>query len=276
MPSDNEILRNIAEYSLITGLPASKIRYYEKLGLKGVLRSENGYRSFNRDSIYHLNDMKALCARGFSIKESLNLTNDACTAHEMIDLLAEKEAELSHELLIMKAMRAWAEETRNTLEQLEKQGSLLFQSEMEDQIFLPACVNADFSIGIKNGRVREQWNHFYPINRQVGVLDSPHSTELQYINYGDIVSVSEFERYHFAEDPTLRRLPMGRCLCFNFQENEDGLFALNDYPQVLQYLKEHHLEISVSIILTYFFMIFTERNNNDGIAFLPVREKQNH
>lgn len=275
MTNKQEQNRNIADYARITGLPASKIRYYEKQGLQGVSRQENGYRSFCRQSIYMLNDMKSLCARGFSIKESLRLAEEGHSADELLSLLCKKEAELEHQLLITQAMKQWAEETRMILEQLRQHGSLLYLTDLEDQMFLPACVGEDYSIGIQNGDVRRQWNDYFPVNRLVGILDTDRLSQEQPINYGDIVSVSDFTRFHFPADHTVQKLTPGRCLCFNFQEERDGFFSLSAYPHVLQYMEAHHLQPVGHAVLQYLFLNFTERYHNDGIAMIPVRKKEN-
>ena len=44
--SENEKGYYIREFSNMTGLPQSKIRYYEKIGLFKVKRMKNGYRWF--------------------------------------------------------------------------------------------------------------------------------------------------------------------------------------------------------------------------------------
>ena len=45
--SENEKGYYIREFSNMTGLPQSKIRYYEKIGLFKVKRMKNGYRWFS-------------------------------------------------------------------------------------------------------------------------------------------------------------------------------------------------------------------------------------
>ncbi len=269
----NDANRYIADYARITGLPASKIRYYEKLGLQGIARHENGYRSFNIESIYKLNYMKSLCARGFSIKESLQLTQEPHTVGDMLTKIREKEEQLAHQLILTRAMKNWAEETRQILEKLE-QGNLLYLEDKEDQMFLPACEEGDFSIGIQNGDVRRRWNDFFPVNRLVGTLDAAGLADQQRIQYGDVVSVSNFHRFHLPADETVKRLPMGKCLCFNFQENPDGFFSLAAYPHVQQYLAENHLEAAGKVLLSYLFLFSTDLHDNEGIAFIPVREKK--
>ena len=44
--SENEKGYYIREFSCMTGLPQSKIRYYEKIGLFKAKRMKNGYRWF--------------------------------------------------------------------------------------------------------------------------------------------------------------------------------------------------------------------------------------
>ena len=50
--SENEKGYYIREFSNMTGLPQSKIRYYEKIGLFKVKRMKNGYRWFSPEDAF--------------------------------------------------------------------------------------------------------------------------------------------------------------------------------------------------------------------------------
>ena len=59
------------EFSAMTGLPQSKIRFYEKHGLILSDRQENGYRVFTPEDAFKSNAFRVLLQYGFSIDEAV-------------------------------------------------------------------------------------------------------------------------------------------------------------------------------------------------------------
>lgn len=61
---------NIGELAEKTGLAASKIRFYERIGLlKAVKRQANGYRHYSEEAIVQLKLIVAAQQAGFSLEE---------------------------------------------------------------------------------------------------------------------------------------------------------------------------------------------------------------
>ena len=53
----------IGEFSAMTGMSASRIRFYEKEGLFGGAKEENGYRYFTPQDAFRANAFRMLLAR---------------------------------------------------------------------------------------------------------------------------------------------------------------------------------------------------------------------
>lgn len=68
--SENEKGYYIREFSNMTGLPQSKIRYYEKIGLFKVKRMKNGYRWFSPEDAFRVNAFRCLLQYGFQHRGS--------------------------------------------------------------------------------------------------------------------------------------------------------------------------------------------------------------
>lgn len=65
------------EFSAMTGLPQSKIRFYEKHGLILSDRQENGYRVFTPEDAFKSNAFRVRCNTGSaSMKRSLCSTRN--------------------------------------------------------------------------------------------------------------------------------------------------------------------------------------------------------
>lgn len=61
----------IKEFAAMTGLPPSKIRFYEKHGLLATRREENGYRVFSPEDAFRANAFRVLLQYGFTVEQAV-------------------------------------------------------------------------------------------------------------------------------------------------------------------------------------------------------------
>ena len=61
----------IKEFAAMTGLPPSKIRFYEKHGLLSALRDDNGYRVFSPEDAFRSNAFRVLLQYGFTVERAV-------------------------------------------------------------------------------------------------------------------------------------------------------------------------------------------------------------
>jgi len=70
MRFESELSMKIGELAALTGLSASRIRFYESAGvLRAVQRGANGYRKYSADALLELNLVVAAQHAGFSLDE---------------------------------------------------------------------------------------------------------------------------------------------------------------------------------------------------------------
>jgi len=88
----------IGELSRLTGLTASRIRFYEKAGLiKTVERQANGYRDYPQEAAWILEIIDSAQRAGFSLEQVrhlLPLGEGSWDHHELLDTLKAKVAEI--------------------------------------------------------------------------------------------------------------------------------------------------------------------------------------
>ena len=93
----------IAETAVLTGLPASTLRYYETIGvIAPIARGEtSGHRSYDEDDLDQLTWVACLAATGMSVSDMrtyvANGARGAAAAEGQIDLLVEQERRLADE-----------------------------------------------------------------------------------------------------------------------------------------------------------------------------------
>ena len=98
--SKNDML-SIKDFSRLTGIKQSTLRYYDDLGLfSPVLRAENGYRYYSPQQITTINSINLLHELDMPIRKVSHIQSHR-TPELMFDVLSEKEIELETELLKM-------------------------------------------------------------------------------------------------------------------------------------------------------------------------------
>lgn len=85
------------EFSAMTGLPQSKIRFYEKHGLILSDRQENGYRVFTPEDAFKSNAFRVLLQYGFSIDEAVAMLDAKQGTEEFERSLLHQQEKLMHE-----------------------------------------------------------------------------------------------------------------------------------------------------------------------------------
>lgn len=262
----------IAEFARMVGIDPSTVRYYQKHGLPQRKRDENGYRVFDRYDAFMMNYFRGLCARGFSIHEAIKMIDDTSRA-ELNRRLRENQEEMDRKLKLLTARRLWTEETLRILERMEKGEDLLWRAKIEDLYFLPASVGEDFALAQKNSDLREFWEDWLGCTRTAGAVDAPRFAQGERlpISWGEIVTAADFAQLNYPADDTVQKLEMGDCLCFYASRKDPEHITLEDYPEVRQYLEEHHLRAKGTLVLSFLGLNVVEDGRHNGIAALPVR-----
>ena len=124
---------------------------------------------------------------------------------------------MERERLLLEGRRQWTEETLFLMRKVAAGEPLFWRTELEDFYYLPASRRGDFSITQKNGQVRSEWEEWLGYTRFVALGDSAAlcRSEHSLIGLGEAVKVCDFERLGYLGDDTVRRIPMGDCLCFS-------------------------------------------------------------
>ncbi len=107
----------ISEFSQITGISASTLRYYESKGLIRVFRNSSGYRDFSEKDIEWAKFLQKLKNTGMSLKNmkkysDLRYEGDS-TISERLKLL------LEHKKIVDNQIKLWAKYSKNLEEKIQ-------------------------------------------------------------------------------------------------------------------------------------------------------------
>lgn len=268
---DGTIRYRINEFSNMTGISPAVIRYYETQGYPFPKREANGYRTFQVEDAYRLNMFRSIHARGFSVEESIALMKDT-PRQELHDRLAENLKTMDLEIERLRQRRNWTEESIHLLELHTKEPNAVWERQIEETLYHPASLLDDYTIAQDNAEVRTAWDERVGMTRYVGICSGEdfvtgHPAQ---IDAGAATTITNAERFGLPLDETVRRLPMGRCVCFFTDSRDREQLLLKNHPEVESYLAQHHLKVA-GPILFYYLMLYIEEDGEDlAVACLPV------
>jgi DNA-binding transcriptional MerR regulator len=113
----------ISELAEAAGVPASTVRYYERVGLMGLPdRTASGYRDYGEDAAARLLFITRARRLGLSCEQITALipvwagTNCSAAHDRVARLIEEKQAEIAHRVADLKQFSAQLDTVRATLE----------------------------------------------------------------------------------------------------------------------------------------------------------------
>lgn len=272
---DGTIRYRINEFSNMTGIPPAVIRYYETQGYPFPRREVNGYRTFQVEDAYRLNTFRSIHARGFSIGESIELLQDT-PRQVLCDRLKENLKAMDLEIERMHQRRDWIAESIYLLEKRASDPQAAWEVQVEETLYHPASVESDYTIAQGNAAVRIAWEERVGVTRYVGICSGEEFTagKPAFVDNGVAAPVSSAERFSLPLDETVRRLPMGRGVCFFADSRDREYLRLERHPAVRDYLAQHHLKAAGDILLYYLMLYIAEKEDGEdlAVACLPVRE----
>lgn len=113
----------IGEFSKLSRVPVSALRYYSDLGLlpPAVVDGDSGYRYYSAAQLPRLNRILALKDLGLSLDEVSSILNDELSAGELRGMLRLKRAEIGQ---AMAEQQAQLTRVENRLRLIEREGTM--------------------------------------------------------------------------------------------------------------------------------------------------------
>lgn len=259
------------EFSAMTGLSQSKIRFYEKQGLVLSNRLENGYWVFTREDAFRSNAFRMLLQYGFSIEEAVILLDAKQGSDEFRQLLLIHKEKLQHE----------ADSIAHRLKRIETALNLLQlkpESEFElinanDQLYINASYGKDFSVSLDNEQTICEYYSLMSftncarIIEKDDLLDSNDTVDPNYI-----LTVAECEKHRLSEKSLkqVKRLSLGRCLRFKRQASRAESVRKESFNILFDYLDKHGHEIRSDIVLFPSFFNIDGQGSDIEILYVPI------
>lgn len=261
---------HIKEFAAMTGLPPSKIRFYEKHGLLEMRRDENGYRVFSPDDAFRSNAFRVLMQYGFSVREAARMMDAEQGTDEFRRSLDERRMTLQREADLL---RYRLEKLDSALDLIGGDPAPFMTVNAPGQLFVRASYGRDFSVAVENER---EIAFFYELLSVTSCARIITKADLE--DGGDtvdpsyVISMPEHESYRLlGQDlPGVEHLSLGRCVRFRRRTTRAESVRKETFTDLFAYLDERGLEIRGDIILFPTFLNLDDEGNDIETLLVPV------
>ena len=134
----------------MTGLPQSKVRFYEKHGLVLSDRQENGYRVFTPEDAFRSNAFRTLLQYGFSIDEAVAMLDAKQGTEEFERSLLRQQEKLRREADLIAYRLRRLDSTLGAIK--SEPGSGFELVDAADQVYINSSHGRDFRVSLENER----------------------------------------------------------------------------------------------------------------------------
>lgn len=263
----------IKEFAAMTGLPQSKVRFYEKYGLLDSERLENGYRVFAPEDAFRVNAFRLLLQYGFSVEQAVAMLDEKQGTETFLTSLEEQRDDLQRQADLLRYRLA---KIGSAIDAIEHQPDALdcVLMDMPDQYYVSASVGRDFSVSIEN---EHEIALFYDLlsvtscTRIIRKRDFESTADTVDPDY--VISIPESEAYRLkgADPAKIERLCLGKCIRFRHRTTRAESLLKKTYEPLMHYLDDHGYELRNDIILFPSFLNLDGAGSDIETLFVPVR-----
>lgn len=238
------------QFSAMTGMTQSKIRFYEKHGLVLSDRTENGYRVFTPEDAFRSNAFRMLLQYGFSINEAIEMLDAKQDTPTFRDALQSQEERLKRErdLLNYRIKRI-----ETIQEFISSEAEFSFKIvKGPTQLYINASHGRDFSISEENAKILAEFYELLSVTscariiHRSDLLDDGTTVDPDYIN---IINVKEEHFLSEYSQQRVSRLELGTCVRFGRKVTREESVQKETFDELFAYLDKHGLSIRDDILL---------------------------
>ncbi len=262
----------IREFAAMTGMPASKVRFYEKRGLFATKRQENGYREFEPEDAFRSNAFRTLLQYGFTIDEAIEMIDAKQGTERFRASLEQQHDKLSREADLLQYR---LKKLESALALIEGGGEPDFTlMDAPDQLYVRASHGRDFAVSVENERELALFYDLLSITscaRIIGKADFENDAETVEPSYVNVIPLSEANRLGAHEPDHVVRLCLGKCVRFRRRVTRAESVRKEAFADLFAYLGDHGYELRGDIILYPSFLNLDGQGSDIETLFAPVR-----
>lgn len=223
---------NIQQFSKMTGVSPSSLRFYEKKGLFTISRTDSNYRKYSYQDAFVVNELKTYLEFGFSVSDAIDLIHHKKEINYQT-MIEQRILELDKEELMITRRKKKLIDLKEKIELLKKDEVMIRTVGKRSFCCVHASDKNDFSVSNKNKEYLSAYVSLLPVS-----------------DYAVIFKEGKLEHYSLIlskEDAEIFNLTIGaeqieadnfiEVICFS---NHQALMK----EAILHYVDEKHYKLS--------------------------------
>ncbi len=259
------------EFSAMTGLSPSRVRFYEKQGLALSNRRKNGYRVFTPEDAFRSNAFRMFLQYGFSVEEAIRLLDTKQKTEEFEQLLLKRIEGLRQEA---DAIEYRLRRLVHAHEQLNSDKDFEFEEvDMPDQVFVRASIGRDFSISLTNEAALIEYYDLLTLTSCARVVSRDKLfDEGDAMDPSYVLTLPEYEKYRLSEEALTKTeyLRLGKCVRYDRQLTREKSAHKESYDPLLTYLERKGYKIRDDIMIFPSFFNLDGKGRDAEILYIPI------
>lgn len=162
---------NIQQFSKMTGVSPSSLRFYERKGLFQISRTESNYRKYTYQDAFVVNKLKTYLEFGFSVSDAIDLIHHNKKV-DYEELIKQRIEELGKEEFIVTRRKKKLIELQKNMELLKKDRIILRTTEKKAFYCVHASNENDFSVSEQNKELLSAYVGLLPVSDYAVIYSS--------------------------------------------------------------------------------------------------------
>lgn len=265
----------IGEFSAMTGMTPSRVRFYERQGLFPQHRTENGYRYYTPNDAFRYNAFRTLVQYGFTIEQAVKMLDARQDCDDFGQSLLEQRDRLLREIDLLEYRIDRIDAAISFIDSAHG-GDFEHQFEVvdvQDQLYVRASRGADFDVSTRN---KDDIAFFYDrfgvtgCARIIDHLDFANDAPTVDPTYINVMPACEQWRLTGHDLEHVHRLNMGKCLRFRRQLTREESVRKETFDEMFSYLASHGYRLRGDILLLPAFLNLDGRGTDIETLLAPI------
>lgn len=262
----------ISEFSAMTGLSPSKIRFYEKHGLFVSKRQENNYRVYTPEDAFRANAFRVLLQYGFTVEQAVEMLDAKQGDSEFQNSLEGQHEDLLRQIDLLNYRRARIE---SALDLIKSKPSKNFDIvDISDQLYVAASSGADFSISVENEKEIAFFYDLLSVTNCARIIrKDDFKDDRDTIDPSYVVCMPIHEKYRLATDldkDKIQLLTMGKCLRFTRYLTRTESIKKENFDDMFHYLEDHGYHLRGDSLLLPAFLNLDGKGSDIETLLVPI------
>ena len=262
----------ICHFSKMVGMPASKIRFYEKQGLLDVTRDENGYRYFSHHDAFRVNAFRALTLYGFKVEEAVNMLDQKQSGLDFINSLENQKEKLEKEIELMRYRQQKIEQVIDLLNNGRKE---FFEiRDVDDYFYVLASNGLDFSVSEQNAKTFAKFADLLSVTAYARIIrkeDLLSNKDVINPSYAAVISSLRENMLGSYDKSSVQRLKMGKCVHFIREKTRESSAEKESFEPLFSFLEKNKFEIAGDVLLLPTYLNLDGCGNSIEILYVPIK-----